>query len=76
MGRKFALVLSVVALAGLWWLFSPMPVDEAEVAGRVEACVQRGVAYFKEVGSYPYLGDGQYAPGEARLRCQRSPGAF
>lgn len=74
MWRIFALLLAGALLLGLWWLFSPVADDVA--ASRIEACVQRGIAYFKEVGSYPYLSGGQYAPGEARLRCQRSHLAF
>ena len=46
----------------------------------VEACVQRGVAYFKEIGSYPTLlaepNIGRSAESVAIERCNRTTGAF
>ena len=48
--------------------------------GEIDACVRRGVEYFKEVGSYPTL---QSAPNEGRSaediaveRCNRTTTAF
>lgn len=42
----------------------------------VEACVSRGVAYFKEIGSYPNLSSapnaGRSAEAVARERCNRT----
>jgi len=47
---------------------------------KVEACVSRGVAYFKEVGSYPTLksapNTGRRAEDVARERCNRTTTAF
>ena len=46
----------------------------------VEACVQRGVAYFKEIGSYPTLTSapdaGRRVEDVARERCNRTTSAF
>lgn len=46
----------------------------------VEACVGRGVAYFKEMGSYPKLksapNSGRSAEDVARERCNRTTTAF
>jgi hypothetical protein len=40
------------------------------------ACYQRGVAYFKEIGSYPTLSNGRSAELVASERCNRSITAF
>jgi hypothetical protein len=46
----------------------------------VSACVQRGIAYFKEIGSYPTLSSapnaGRSAESVAQERCQRTTTAF
>jgi hypothetical protein len=46
----------------------------------VDACVMRGIAYFKEIGSYPTLGTapnkGRRAEDVARERCRRTITAF
>ena len=42
---------------------------------RVE-CVGRGVGYFKEIGSWPTLSDGQDAFTVATRRCERTVAAF
>ena len=42
----------------------------------VDACTERGVAYFKEVEVYPYLSNGRKAEDVARERCRRTTGAF
>lgn len=45
-----------------------------------EACVERGVAYFAEIGSYPTLNSepnkGRRAEDVARERCRRTTTAF
>lgn len=47
---------------------------------RIEACFERGVAYFKEIGSYPTLSStpdtGRRAEEVARERCNRTTTAF
>lgn len=46
----------------------------------VDACVKRGVAYFKEIGSYPTLSSapnkGRRAEDVVRERCNRTTTAF
>lgn len=47
---------------------------------QVEACVSRGIAYFKEIGSYPTISSapnaGRSADEVARERCNRTTTAF
>ena len=49
-------------------------------ADEVEACVDRGIAYFKETGSYPTLksapNKGRSVVEVARERCERTTTAF
>lgn len=43
----------------------------------IEACVSRGIAYFKEVGAYPTLTTtGENAEAVAKERCNRTITAF
>lgn len=48
-------------------------------AGKL-ACIERGIAYFKETGSYPTLSSapntGRAAEDVAKERCERAPTAF
>lgn len=39
-------------------------------------CVSRGIAYFREIESWPKLSDGRDARGVATERCNRTTGAF
>ncbi|MFC2998231.1 hypothetical protein ACFODO_23860 [Acinetobacter sichuanensis] len=39
-------------------------------------CVENGVQYFKDIGSYPKLSDGKHAENVVRERCNRSSVAF
>lgn len=48
----------------------------AERAPEVVRCADRGVRYFKEIGSYPYLTDGRDAMTVSRERCARTLTAF
>jgi hypothetical protein len=44
---------------------------------QVEACAQRGITHFREIGSYPRLHKtGRLAEDVARDRCARSLAAF
>lgn len=57
------------------------PVERAYAAGDgVPSCVQRGIAYFKEIGSYPTLSStpnrGRSADEVALERCKRTLTAF
>ncbi|MGI9487765.1 MAG: hypothetical protein ACR2RF_18175 [Geminicoccaceae bacterium] len=42
----------------------------------IRKCYERGIAYFKEIGSYPTLSDGRLAGDVAAERCGRSRHAF
>ncbi|MGE0160771.1 MAG: hypothetical protein AB7T31_15310 [Gemmatimonadales bacterium] len=54
--------------------------QDTNEALEVDACVERGIAYFKEIGSYPTLTssayEGRNADEEARARCERTTTAF
>jgi hypothetical protein len=39
-------------------------------------CVDRGITYFREIGSYPTLSDGRNAESVVRERCGRTATAF
>lgn len=45
-------------------------------AAAISECVDRGIVYFNEIGSYPRLSDGRSASSVARERCERSSSAF
>jgi hypothetical protein len=42
----------------------------------VASCTRRGIAYFKEIGSWPQLSDGRDAATVAAERCRRTVTAF
>ncbi len=42
----------------------------------VRSCEDKGEDYFKELGSWPQLGDGRNAASVVRERCARSQTAF
>ncbi|MGB1561567.1 MAG: hypothetical protein ACPHN2_08730 [Sinimarinibacterium flocculans] len=54
--------------------------EEPKDSPEVEACVLRGIEYFKEMGSYPTLKHepnvGRKAEDVARERCRRTVTAF
>jgi hypothetical protein len=54
--------------------------SSAHANADVEKCVARGIAYFKEIGSYPMLhthpNKGRRAEVVARERCNRTTTAF
>jgi hypothetical protein len=64
------------AVFGLFLLVGGCGPRESDLAD----CVANGVAYFKEIGSYPTLASapnkGRKAEVVARERCERTPGAF
>lgn len=41
-----------------------------------DRCTDRGIEYFKEIGSYPNLSDGRSSAKVAAERCARTTGAF
>ena len=72
-------VLPVMVL--LWWELDNGDSREAsDNSQKVAACVQRGIAYYKKIGSYPLLKSAPY-PGPTvddvvRERCNRTTTAF
>lgn len=82
-GCGTAIILAtVVAIPLVMFMGSPGPVVHRPSAPKptVTACVEKGIAYFKEMGSYPTLqaapNKGRNAEDVARERCQRTPTAF
>lgn len=69
--RVFLAVIALLAIAGC---------GKSGLGPQVEACVARGVAYFKEMGSFPTLKSapnaGRRAEDVARERCNRTITAF
>ncbi len=45
-------------------------------ATTIKQCVDNGIAYFKEIESYPYLSSGRSAVTVATERCNRNVHAF
>lgn len=54
--------------------------DDGRTTAAVDACVERGVAYYKEIGSYPTLKSppsaGRLAVDVAKEKCERTLTAF
>jgi hypothetical protein len=50
--------------------------DDEHYKAQVDACVNRGVKYFMELGRYPKLSDGRIPHDVALERCQRTLTAF
>lgn len=74
---KLVAAALLVALA-LWWLFAPSGrgSNPASANVEVEQCINRGIAYFKEIEAYPKLSTGRLADEVARERCNRTTTAF
>jgi protein involved in sex pheromone biosynthesis len=50
---------------------------ELEVATKkMNQCYYKGIQYFKDIGSYPYLTTGEHADSVVERRCFRSVNAF
>jgi hypothetical protein len=77
-GALLILLLLFVTLlsAGIWWKVGHQVSDPSPV----EACTERGIAYFKEIGSWPtlktYPSIGRPAEEVAKERCSRATTAF
>lgn len=48
----------------------------ANVKSDKDKCIDRGIAYFKDIGSWPTLSSGRDAETVAQERCSRTTGAF
>lgn len=69
-GRIIALCLLVSATANC------AKNETGEKDGAEKACIERGIAYYKEIGSFPTLSTGEDAAKKVRERCARSVQAF
>jgi hypothetical protein len=68
-----AVVASIAVIIVFAWIIWP----KSEGSRAAESpCVQRGIAYFKEIESYPNLSNGQDARAVATERCNRTAKAF
>jgi len=52
------------------------PVEKDSSKNKFNECVKNGISYFKEIGSFPYLSNGQDATKVAKQKCSRTTGAF
>lgn len=81
--RVLVAIAAVVSLSGCGGeavSTRDLDVEESSGASAVDECTARGVAYFKEIGSYPVLHSepnaGRAAEDVARERCERTTTAF
>ena len=56
------------------WVYVAMHRDDP--VHQYQACLQRGAAHFKVIGSYPNLSDGRDAETVVQQRCRRTLAAF
>ena len=56
--------------------FSSVAFSSKSHEEKVKECTQRGVKYFKEIGSFPKLSDGRDAKEVAEERCRRTLTAY
>lgn len=85
MGWVFGGLLLVVA-GFVFWNFAQQGANggatyqtvaaPAPAVSAVDRCIEKGVAYFKEIDAWPTLSDGRSAKDVARDRCWRTTGAF
>lgn len=75
--KRLVIILALV-LAACSRPESPPGTSEATASGEdpIRSCVEKGVAYFKEIESFPTLSDGRDAAEVALERCSRTTGAF
>jgi hypothetical protein len=57
------------------WVVWPQSKPRSKSSG-ITNCVEKGVAYFKDIGSYPNLSTGRDARSVALERCSRTTKAF
>jgi hypothetical protein len=74
--RLTVLVTIALGLIVFSYYVARDPAMESQMDSQLAACVTRGVAHFKEIGSYPLLSDGKYAERVADERCRRTLTAF
>lgn len=74
-GVLLVLLLLFIAIlsTGIWWKVG----HQVSYPTPVEACTERGIAYFKEIGSWPTLkSTGQSADMVAKAMCRNNNNAF
>lgn len=67
----YAVILGLI----FWGLYSCMS-GSSERTAAYNQCIEKGKAYFKEIGSWPRLSDGRDAEVVAAQRCSNTHGAF
>jgi hypothetical protein len=70
-----AFLFAILIVAFVIWVVWPSKKVLVGSAGE-NTCVQRGIAYFKEIESYPNLSNGRDATSVAIERCNRTINAF
>lgn len=67
-------MIRISLLLGVCLLF--VALGSCKPSEEYEACVERGIRYYKEIGSFPRLSTGEKAEHAAKKRCRRSKHAF
>lgn len=75
-GGVIGAVIVIVVVLRLAGAIEPVERSSSSTTDSVSSCVDRGVAYFREIGSWPTLSDGRNAREVAAERCSRTTGAF
>ena len=80
-GCLFAIAVSLLLLSAIVFIVLIVPSSSKSESGAdgstsLNNCIARGIDYYREIGSYPYLTDGRKAESVARERCGRTPSAF
>lgn len=68
--RGASRALAIVAFTSL---VGCPPKSSGDDAADYKRCSDNGIAYFKEIGSYPTLSDGRLAVDVVAERCSRAP---
>ena len=67
--------LSAIMVFGLFVLYTIVCVRK-DNKKELESCHKKGIEYYKEIGSYPYLSDGRKAEDVVKEKCKRYSGCF
>lgn len=72
-------ILSIAVIGCLYFLFScvrTLSENASNYDKDVQLCIEKGIKYYKELGSYPKLSSGKNAERAAEEKCARTTGAF
>jgi hypothetical protein len=75
-------ILLIIAAIFLLIFFGPKYCGDSSETGsgsansKMDECIAQGIAYFKDIGSFPNLSTGRNAVEVAKERCRRTTNAF